>query len=981
MNTSTLSKPISSFFPATLENGLAVLILSLALLTRFAGLGDRAMSHDEINHVVPSYELSQGKGYHYDPVTHGPLQFHLIALSYSLFGDSDFTSRIPAAAFSVLTIGIALLAYRRYLGRVGALAAGLLFLISPYMLFYGRYARNEAFIVVWGLLTLFAILWYLETGRRRALVLFVLANALHFTDKATAYIFAAEQLLFLSGYLLYRLTHSGRGYCWAALRQERSFDLILLLSSLLLPLLAALPVQLLGGNPLDTSPSAVLREGLAFAILALLGAAVGLWWRPREWPLYALLFFAPFILLYSTLFTHPGGLAGGAFGALGYWLSQQAVHRGEQPLYYYALIQIPLYEFLPALGTLAAVVMGFRKRSWQTCPGTVITTTDCADIASQPVPTLALLIFWCASSFVAFTFAGEKMPWLTIHIALPMILATGWMAQYFSDTWVSLKGSRVWLHRIALAVFALLAVLTARAAYRAAFLLYDDPLEYLVYAHSAPDPKRLLAQVEDISRKTAGGLDLVVAYDGEVRYPYWWYLRHYPNRIDYGDAPTRDLRRAAIIFVGEPNYGKIEPIVRQDYVEFTFPRLWWPNQDYFALKWTNIDTNRRAETSANPKTLPPMTIWEYLRLSWRQVSLYLLDAAHRNALWQIWLNRNDDPYAQLTGCQTCTLSTWQPAQYMRMYLRKDIAAQVYGSGEKAEAPVDSYAPYRVHRAADSVIGSPGNSPAQFQSPRGVAVALDGSLYVADSKNHRIQHFSPDGKALQVWGTFGDVAAGTAPGGTFNEPWGVAVGPDGSIYVADTWNHRIQKFSSTGSFIQMWGTFGQDNNPEHLYGPRGIAVDARGQVYVTDTGNKRVVIFDADGKFIIQFGSDTLDEPVGIAIGPDDTIFVADTWNQRVVVYAHDQSGSGYTLIKSWPVDGWYGQSVENKPFLTVSENQVLVTDPEGCQVIAFSLEGTVERVWGACSGEIGMPTGIAGDPSGGLWISDAEHQRLLHFEE
>lgn len=115
MNTSTLSKPISSFFPATLENGLAVLILSLALLTRFAGLGDRAMSHDEINHVVPSYELSQGKGYHYDPVTHGPLQFHLIALSYSLFGDSDFTSRIPVAAFSVLTIGIALLAYRRYL--------------------------------------------------------------------------------------------------------------------------------------------------------------------------------------------------------------------------------------------------------------------------------------------------------------------------------------------------------------------------------------------------------------------------------------------------------------------------------------------------------------------------------------------------------------------------------------------------------------------------------------------------------------------------------------------------------------------------------------------------------------------------------------------------------------------------------------------------------------------------------------------------
>ena len=79
-------------------------------------------------------------------------------------------------------------------------------LISPFMLFYGRYERNEAFIVVWGLVTLYAILRYLERGEKWVLIVYTLVNALHFTDKATAYIFAAEELIFLAVYFVDRLS-------------------------------------------------------------------------------------------------------------------------------------------------------------------------------------------------------------------------------------------------------------------------------------------------------------------------------------------------------------------------------------------------------------------------------------------------------------------------------------------------------------------------------------------------------------------------------------------------------------------------------------------------------------------------------------------------------------------------------------------------------------------------------------------------------
>jgi hypothetical protein len=86
--------------------------------------------------------------------------------------------------------------------------------------------------------------------------------------------------------------------------------------------------------------------------------------------------------------------------------------------------------------------------------------------------------------------------------------------------------------------------------------------------------------------------------------------------------------------------------------------------------------------------------------------------------------------------------------------------------------------------------------------------------------------------------------------------------------------------------------------------------------------KRILIFDANGTFLAQFGSQGLeagqfDEPVGVALDSSGDLYVTDTWNQRIQVFSPDPTGLVFTLLAQWPINGWYSQSLDNKPFITV----------------------------------------------------------------
>jgi len=1093
------------------------------------------MSHDESLHTYYSWLLYHGSGYIHNPMMHGPLQFHLIALSYFLFGVSDFVARFPHAIFSIFSI-LLIWKWRHQLGRYGALISAGLMLISPYMLYYGRYARNEVFAGVAGILTLYSILRYFESGKSRYLYLLTFSTVLHFTSKETAFIYSAQALLFLLVVFIYRssrkawkaqpylklfllslivgaafafsalgystldkkqqsaaisptlysqaasqslveLTTSSpgnillaislsafvfsailliRGYGWENIRKERSFDLLMLLGTLILPQLTAFPIKLLGWDPLDYTfnwplvnvdaffQQGIARTGIVLFVMIILSLFLGIWWNKSLWLRNAAIFYIIYTLLFTTFFTNGQGFFTGIVGSLGYWLAQQGVQRGSQPWFYFLIIQIPLYEFLPALGSIVACYFGLKKNIPIALPNNSCTnddqlnnTDDYAGILTKSMYrsyTFPLLLWWVVSSMAAFTLAGERMPWLTYHIALPMILLGGWGLGILLERvdWEKIRKDRsliitgllllsigsilgvllpvirfgmpfggkdlpqlqatasflvstttmiasgigllyMWkvqdikqiLKLALISFFVVLALMTARTSIRASFVNYDKATEYLVYAHGTRGIKDIMNQIEEISNRTSSGYNLEIAYDASapdtgVSWPFTWYFRDYTNLHSF-DQPSKALRDTPVIIVDQKNFTKIEPVVGDAYYRFDYIRMWWPNQDYFNLTWKDF--------------------WNVLKTP-----------ELRSSIFDIWLNRDFSKYSEVTGRPGFTLTDWIPSDLMRLYIRKDIASSIWnygiGASSTTEIVADPYEKSQVLLQANTIVDEYGQDNGQFNSPRGIAIAPDGSIFIADTGNNRIEHFSSAGNFITSWGPLADGAKSPAPAGMFNEPWDLAVSPDGKwVFVADTWNHRIQKFSENGDPITTWGvpSYGQ-GEPLGFWGPRGITVDSFGHVFVSDTGNKRIVITDEDGNFLGQFGSAGMapgqfDEPVGIAFDQNGQLFVADTWNRRIQVFSPDETGLNFTFTSEWDISGWYGQSLDNKPYITVSTTgHVFITDPDNSRIIEFEKSGNFIQTWvGKMQDPLNITSGLAIDESGNIWVVDSGNNRILKF--
>ena len=846
---------------------------------------------------------------------------------------------------------------------------------------------------------------------------------------------------------------------WRTLHRFAELDVLIVMGTLILPWLTPFITKATGVSAVDYSP-----EGIGRALLTLLpgmavSAAVGLVWNWRRWLLCVVVFHAIFAFFFTTMFTNINGLATGMIGSLGYWLEQQGVRRGSQPQYYYLILIMPFYEFLPVIGSGLAMLTGLtgfwrfrRARLEARAQGEAALEAD-DEIYEKPkrdkirpdspewlrAPSFMLFMAWLGVfNLIFYTLAGEKMPWLGTHLTLPLIFLTAWYfggvigridwARFRAGGWLylllfpllfyglfqvispflftpggpfqglqqpQLAASGQWLAVVAVTGLAILglfqvadrtgglhlrrmfgvvallvlSLLTTRSALMASFINYDLATEYLVYAHGAPAIKWVLDDIEELSLRTTGGMDLSFSYDNETSWPYSWYFRNFPRAQFFGSSPSRPvIDNSTVVVVGNANRAAVEPLLEDRFFHFEYIRLWWPMQDYYNLTPTRV-TGLFDFSAENPRA-----------------------AQLRRGLFDIWWSRDYTTYGQAVG-RNFNVTQWPLADRMHVYVRKDVAAQVWdlGVGDGLvsnpldEMEVNVCTQNWLALSAAEVIGGPGVGPGQFSRPMGVAVDAEGRLYVADEVNSRISIFGPDGAFER--------SIGQDDGINFTRPNGIAVASDGQIVVADTWNFQVQSLSPDGTFELAWGErgeFGMAAQPEPFtafWGPRAVVVGPDNRVYVADTGNKRVRVYTETGQYVRDIGSGgggpgQLDEPVGLALHPDGRLFVADTWNRRVSVFDSATGAFLYTFV----VRGWY-EELGNRPYVAVdgARDRVYVTDPDAGRVLVYDTLGNCLGSFGQASrenpgpGQFTTVGGIAVDAGGNVYIADAGSGRVLIF--
>ena len=1011
---SLLDRPLFGSKRVTWWTVACVVVMLFVVLTRLWDLSSRGYSHDESIHAWEAWKLVTGQGYQHNPVYHGPFLYHWTALIYALFGHSDYTARLSTSLLGIAIVAMAI-PFRRWLGKRGALLAMLLMAISPVVMARSRFIRHDQGAILFNLVLAWAMLRYLESRRPRDLVILAASYALGFAGKETTFITYAIFGIFMAGYYVLEVLRDREpdaGSLWAYLRHANltdrpAYDVLMVMGTLLLPWASPFAIQALGFDPVDYSASGIVSSGIIFGVVLAASVGIGLLWNRKLWLPCAGVFWGITVPLFTTMFTNGQGLATGVVGSLGYWLSQHGEARGSQPWFYY-IVQMGLYEFLPvALGIAGTAVYALRGEATPAALDGKPPALDDAEGVARPLPVAALLILWAWAAFVIYSWAGEKMPWLTLHIAVPMQLLGGWaLARLVNLDWRSvrqrgglwlfllvpllilslamllqrqfslgitleaLRETMGWLAALvmvgivaafvvqivkrlrrseawrltALALVLVLVAATVRFAWMVTFINQDLVTEFLFYAQGAPDVAVVANELEEMSHRLTGGLHLRVAYDNDSSWPFVWYLRDFTNATYFVGA-TEGAADADVILVGPSNESAIKPFLGDRYFRRQYRLIWWPDQDWYIRM--------------------PETLWSDLR-----------SAEGRRQLWNvIWYRKSQH-----------SLDAWPLVNKFAMYVRRDVAMQLWDYGPEVSAaaeplPGDEYlALWRPHEATVAW-GGPGSEAGLFRAPKGLATDAQGNLYVADSQNNRIQVLSSSGVLLRQWGS-----EGSAPG-QFLEPWGLAVDAEGYVYVADTWNHRIQVFDPDGRYVREWGTFGQTGatgDGDLLYGPRDVAIDGDGNVYVSDTGNKRIVKYTPQGEMILGIGGAGSDagrfqEPVGLAVGPDGTLYVADTWNHRIQAFAPDGQFS-----HAWDLYAWESVSVVNKPYLAVdASGNVYATDPEGYRVLVYDGQGRLLDVWGQFGTDLGsmqLPTGIVVDGADRVLVADSENHRILVFE-
>jgi uncharacterized protein (TIGR03663 family) len=725
----------------TVEHLLYVLIAVASVFLHLTLLGTRALHHDETLHAEYSWRLYQGQGYAHDPLLHGPFLYYWTAFVYLLFGASDTTARLSAALFGMVAVLLPVL-LRRELGRAAALLASAYLLISPVFLYVGRFIRHDMFAVTFELLAVIALVRYVRSERSVWHYVFAASMGLMLATMETFYLF----LLILGAYVVVvllweiapKLLWWLAGYVAVAGFAIKVVPLV----AGAIPLVTesqALDVRHQPDNQWGvyfSKVGAVVGPMLAhpatlLLLAATLGLAVVLWWSlwgnkdasgrsawrraaarsapgsllgavdrvpGLQWLWAHLIAFAIYAVFYMALLSSPGqpnttGIVTGVLGSFLYWLGQHGVRRGGQPPHYY-LFQLSVYEPLVLIFGSAGILLVARDlvrrlRSERRQSTTVIdSTNDGSDTRRLahllPLFLPGLLAWWSIAALAIYSWAGEKMPWLTIHVVLPWALLGAWaLARLWrwalgpdglrSITWptwalsamafalivpslilltlTSADADRVnqvwfWPLLISLALvfqvagtallagrrqalFALIGVVlvllvpfTVRSSVRLSYVNGDVPLEPLVFVQTSPDVARAMDDLRRASLLQGSREQIGIRYDNET--VWQWYLRDYTNTEGSGGQILNGIDEdVQVIFMLAENVSANEDEL-DGFVQQRYPLRWWlPECEVYRFPTSD------PECGPNPEGTS--IIGNFVRRPW--------DGAAIADLWQFWIYR------------------------------------------------------------------------------------------------------------------------------------------------------------------------------------------------------------------------------------------------------------------------------------------------------------------------------------------------------
>jgi DNA-binding beta-propeller fold protein YncE len=255
-------------------------------------------------------------------------------------------------------------------------------------------------------------------------------------------------------------------------------------------------------------------------------------------------------------------------------------------------------------------------------------------------------------------------------------------------------------------------------------------------------------------------------------------------------------------------------------------------------------------------------------------------------------------------------------------------------------------------------GAEGTGNVQFNLPEAAAVFANGDVYVADTYNNRVEELSSTGTFIKAWGSEGSGDL------QFKDPRAIAVAANGDVYVADSNNERIMEFSSSGTFIRAFGW--------------GVGKAGKAELEDCTTECKAGIAGSGKGQFGAQSAWGSVG-PEGIAVAPSGKVYVTDRANARVEEFSET---GGYTTKwgsgGSEPGQFWFAEGVA-----VASNGNVYVADAGNNNVQEFSSSGSslIAR-WGSegsGEGQFHCPQGIAIGPNNDVYVADKCNDRVETF--